>query len=291
MPRLQRWKETARAAITNSRLTPDAKRSQLSKLDSRIETYDLILRDYAEHWKKVSCLNRERGVYSRVLDFFGPTEGLTLDIGCGAGTFLEVLGRPDVIGVDLNTYCLANAYEALKAIGFDPFLSNSLNLDFNLQRGLHLRPDHVSVAPSLDQPILIADDMKTMEHTLHLMRLLGRKADVVSVMFLGGSQPLSSIEREATGSKQIIPSVDGIVIPVLPKICNPGARVLFVFRTAEAEIKDSLSPDVERSLKEMENFPSTPEGFSKLYGRVLELRRMDSFNLPDTDAELFLIQD
>ncbi|HLD59905.1 MAG TPA: SEC-C metal-binding domain-containing protein [Candidatus Bilamarchaeaceae archaeon] len=290
MSQLQRWKETARAAISGKggrQLTPEARKLQLAQIDRRVEAYDHVLREYAEGWKGTSIENKEKGVYKRVLDFFGPIEGLTLDIGCGVGTFLRELARPDMIGIDINPYCLSDSYETLRSMGFDPLLSDSLHFDFSLYRGTYLRPDLVTRVPSLDQPILIADDMRTLEHTLHLINLLGRKVDVVSVMFLGGHTIISSIERETTGPKETLPLVNGIILPILPRICNPGARVLFVFRAAEVGVQDSLPSDVERSLREVEKFPDTPESFSRWYGKVLELKRMDSFTLPETDGGTF----
>ena len=195
--------------------------------DFLLPLQDVAMWDYANYWSEITDRHKKRGTYRKMHEFMGPATGLHLDIGTGAGGFLEDLETDSVLAIDLNHYLLREAEKRLQTKGKKVRRLSASYIAFDPRYGFVIKPCPIK---NLDLSItnLVVDDAATLENTRTVLENGRTKADSAS---------FALVRHGCHGNvlgflKDYEPSdFDYTHLSRVAELCKSGARILAVYRS------------------------------------------------------------
>jgi SAM-dependent methyltransferase len=142
--------------------------------------------NYAYHWIQISEENARDGIYDKLAEFAGISDGqLWLDIGCGNCRLVEAVlkrQKPVALGNDVNEYLLESGRQLLQSQGHK--VAANFNYDIVSDRELGWRLEFpMQPGFQLGNVSLLLDDNRKAKLT---EKLLPGKLDKATYTFLGG---------------------------------------------------------------------------------------------------------
>ncbi len=246
----------------------DLVRSDLVSMDER-------MLEYALGWEFASYKHLQAGVYLQIADFarFHPDE-LVVELGVGCGNLFATLGRPKLLGIDINPYALELAHSRLAGIGLMPTIYPDSEVLVNPFFGLSLTPVPIRDKLNLDGVNLVCDNILTFANTVEILKSNGVKADCIVFILFGGRSLHTTIELVERNPSTDLHETERILRDG-SKICRKGGRIIFGIRQI------SLDPK-ELSLTSVQPFNS--DALFRKYRSQVTLHRQTSIDLIREDS-------
>lgn len=276
------WKRSARELLEN----PEVQRAVAESLPKRYPTVDTLIEQLDKRMRSAAEVDRDRsrlysefGLYTKIGEFINPSSGdFVVDLGSGSCYFMRDLGLSHGLNVDINGYALQLGEMLLRKSGRKVVAYTQTYLEFDSEQGGFLLRPH-PIAESLDSRIinLAVDNSTDLSHTKDVLQKLGKKATIVTYLFIPGLYPhrnfqfIYDFDKEEWGmprqdEEELTTYYDDALINNVHKILNPNERLYMGIR-------------VPKPLPGL-RIKTVDEQVQERYGDKIEIVRMITLDMP-----------